>query len=151
MTRELKGRHVLIIALSAFALILTANMAMLFAATGSFPGLVVKNSYVAGVGWNERAAAQQALGWQTEIGFADGMLTVALTDAEGKPVTGQALVATVGRPSSDTEDRQVVLSAGPDGYSARMNLAPGAWRIETATRTEPPFRYVSQIFVADAN
>ena len=47
MTKELTGRHVLIITLAAFGVIIAVNLVMAFLAVGSFPGLEVKNSYVA--------------------------------------------------------------------------------------------------------
>ena len=56
--RPLTGRKVLLIAVAAFAVILAANLAMLLAATGTFPGLVVKNSYVASQDWTARTDAQ---------------------------------------------------------------------------------------------
>ncbi|MEM1164482.1 MAG: FixH family protein, partial [Pseudomonadota bacterium] len=71
-TGELKGGHVLMIAITAFGIIIAANMTMLFAATGSFPGLVVENSYIAGQGWNQRTQAQHDLGWTSEVLFQDG-------------------------------------------------------------------------------
>lgn len=128
--RPLTGKHVLIIALSAFAVILAANLTMMFAATGTFPGLVVKNSYVAGVGWDARAAEQRALGWQAVAGHDGGALYVRITGADGRPVEGLAVEALVGRPASAAEDRTLALAAGADGYRAPVELAPGLWRIE---------------------
>ena len=47
MTRELTGRHVLVITLCAFGTIIAVNVFMAVMAVGTFPGLEVKNSYVA--------------------------------------------------------------------------------------------------------
>lgn len=149
MTRELTGKRVLIIALGAFGLILAANMTMLLAATGSFPGLVVKNSYVAGVGWNDRAAAQRELGWETVIALDATGLTVRLHDQAGKVVTGQSLEALIGRPGSDIEDRVLPLHAVSEGYAAPVALGSGAWRVEVKTRSGPAFRVVAEVFVRE--
>lgn len=138
LPRELTGRHVLLIAVTAFGVIVTANMAMLFAATGSFPGLVVANSHVAGVGWDARASAQRAMGWTLSTAYGDGAVVVRITGADGAPVTGLDLTATLGRPATDVEDRVLAFSPGPDGYRAAARLDPGLWRLHLAS-TEPAY------------
>ena len=95
--RPLTGRKVLLIAVAAFAVILAANLAMLLAATGTFPGLVVKNSYVASQGWDRKTEAQRALGWRAAADYGDGTVRVAMTGRDGAPVRGLSVVAVVGR------------------------------------------------------
>lgn len=147
MIKELKGFHVLLIALGFFGIIIAANLTMLFAATGSFPGLVVKNSYVASQKWNDRTAAQTALGWQVGVVYADGVVTVALT-ADGAPVTDADLVVTIGRPSRDDEDQVLKARAVANGYAVDADLAPGRWRVEVATASGSAFMKTAQIVVA---
>jgi hypothetical protein len=43
--------------------IISVNLLLAFKAVSTFPGLEVKNSYVASQGFNDRKAAQEALGW----------------------------------------------------------------------------------------
>ena len=148
MTRELKGRHVLIIAVSAFSIIIAANMAMLFAATGSFPGLVVENSYVAGVGWNERAAEQQALGWKQEVTYREGTVEIALTDASGNAVAPGDMQVTIGRPASQALD-QVFQVSGAAPYRIGIALDPGQWRIEMHTTGGQPYRTSASLYVPE--
>jgi len=128
--RKLTGRTVLIIAVTAFGVVIAANMAMLYAATGTFPGLVVKNSYVASQGWDARKAEQAALGWQSAIAFRGDTLTASLTDETGARVEGLAVTATIGRPASDVADQTIKLAAGAGAYAAPLTLAPGQWRVE---------------------
>ena len=64
---------------------------------GTFPGLVVKNSYVASQGWDRRTAAQRALGWTAAADYGNGVLRVAMTGRDGMPVRGLRVVAVVGR------------------------------------------------------
>lgn len=145
--RRLTGRHVLIIAISAFGLVIAANMAMLLAATGTFPGLVVKNSYVASQGWNRRAAAQQALGWKAAFSYAPGRVTLTLRDRHGQPVRKADLVLTVGRPTHEGEDRRVVPRATADGYLFEVVLAPGQWRLDLRTKGGPAYRISADLLV----
>ena len=139
--KELKGRTVLIIAVSAFAVILAANLTLMFAATGTFPGLVVKNTYVASQGWNARTAAQAALGWEAEVLHDGGELTVMLTDTAGAPVEGVAVSAIVGRPATDAEDRDLTLRAGAGGYRAPLTLGPGQWQVVVRAKGPRGARY----------
>jgi nitrogen fixation protein FixH len=130
--RPLTGRKVLLIAVSAFAVVVAANLAMLFSATGTFPGLVVQNSYVASQGWDAKTAAQRALGWKAAAEYADGTLVVTMTGRDGAPVRGLAVTAVVGRPASTREDRELELAEGVAGYAAPLDLSPGLWRIVIA-------------------
>jgi len=125
----LTGRKVLLIALAAFAVVIAANMALLFSATGSFSGLVVKNSYVASQGWDRKAQAQQALGWTALAEYHDGMLQVTITGRDGNPMAGLNVVAVVGRPASDRDDLRLELAENAQGYDASLTLEPGVWRI----------------------
>jgi nitrogen fixation protein FixH len=115
---------------TAFAVILAANLTMLFAATGSFPGLVVGNSYVASQSWDRQTAAQRALGWHAGAVYEAGVLTVSMAGPDGRLVPGLGVVAVVGRPASQAEDVRLDLTEGPGGYSAPLTLAPGQWRLE---------------------
>ncbi|WP_370272721.1 FixH family protein, partial [Pseudooceanicola nitratireducens] len=65
---RLKGWHVLAGFTAAFGIIITVNLVMATQAIRTFPGLEVKNSYVASQEFDDRRAEQQALGWTI---FAD--------------------------------------------------------------------------------
>lgn len=145
---RLTGRHVLTIAVVAFGTVIAANVAMLFAATGTFPGLVVDNSYVASQNWDARHAAQRALGWRAAAVWRDGWLVVDLRDADGRPVEGAALEAMVGRPTVASEDHLLALTPGADSYAAPVELGSGAWRVEIRTAEGPAFTVVDRIFIA---
>jgi len=149
MSRQLTGRHVLIIAVACFGLVIAANLAMLFAATGSFPGLVVENSYAAGRGWDQRAADQAALGWKTDITYSRGAIELALTDREGNPVRNADLSLTVGRPTHEKDDRTLEAVITPDGYRFETELAPGAWRLDLKTVSGPAFQTTAELLVPE--
>ncbi len=147
MTRELTGRHVLIITVSAFGVIIAANLAMLFAATGSFPGLVVENSYVASQGWNARTDAQRDLGWESRITYTPGAVVVELTGPDGRAVNQADLVLSIGRPSSDAADR--VLRPEPGTLRFAVDLAPGTWRLDLSTASGPNYRMSANLLVPE--
>ena len=127
--KPLTGRKVLLIAVAAFGVIVAANLAMLFAATGTFPGLVVKNSYIASQGWDKKTDAQRALGWRAVTDYADGTLRVIMTGNTGDRVAGLSVVAVVGRPATTRNDVRLEFTEWLDGDSAPLDLAPGQWRV----------------------
>lgn len=149
MTRELTGRHVLIIAFCAFGVIIAANLTMLFSATGTFPGLVVKNAYVASQGWNDRVAAQKALGWEAAVRRDGEAIVIILTNREGHEVRAPGLTARIGRPTTDAQDQMLDLTFRDGVYRTTATLAPGAWNVELVVEGETPFRKTVSLFVAE--
>ncbi len=142
--KPLTGRKVLIISISAFAVIFGANMALLFNAIGTFPGLEVKNSYVASQSFNDEAQAQMALGWTPSVSYVDGELTFTLTTESGA-VFPPELTVEVGRLTHGREDRIAALTPVGDGYIAPMNLEPGYWRIKVDAIAEDGTPYKSRL------
>lgn len=150
--KPLTGRKVLIIAVSAFAVIVTANMTMLWAATGSFPGLVVKNTYVESQKFDARTEAQEALGWRTRVAHESGRLVVEITGADGAPVRGLAVEALVGRPATNEADRTMTLAPDGDLYSVPVELGAGRWRVslraEGADGMREPYSAIASLYLS---
>lgn len=131
----LTGWHMLAIVGVFFGVIIAVNLVMAYVAVGSFPGLTVKNSYVASQRHNElmeRARAQEAMGWTSSIRADGDGLHVALKDAEGRPLRRLDVSLRLGRPASAREDRIVELDAAPAGYRSPEVLGPGRWVAELA-------------------
>ncbi|MEM7238920.1 MAG: FixH family protein [Pseudomonadota bacterium] len=147
MSRELTGRHVLAIAVIAFGIVVAANLTMLFSATGTFPGLVVDNAYVASQGWDDRLKAQRELGWKLGIGYEPGSLQITIRDAKDMPVRDVPISVTIGRPTTDALDRQFAPEMLADSYAIPVTLAPGLWRLELAATKGPGWKMTSQIRV----
>lgn len=151
MKRELTGRHVLIIAVTGFGIVIAANMTMLVSATGTFPGLVVDNAYIASQGWNARRDAQDALGWEAGVEYRPGTLRISMHDRTARPISGLPLSVTVGRPTTDIADRSFTPQERADGYSIPVTLDPGLWRIEIATTDGPTWRISAELRVREAD
>lgn len=127
MTREITGRHVLIGTVTAFGLIVGVNLTMAFMAVGTFPGLEVKNSYVASQSFDARRAAQEALGWNVTATVENGVLRLGFTDADGSPVQPEGLTALIGRPTIARDDLTLALEREGSGFRAPVDLGSGAW------------------------
>ncbi|MBS0125287.1 FixH family protein [Thetidibacter halocola] len=151
MTREFKltGWHVLGIFGGAFAVIIGVNVLLAVSAVRTFPGLEVKNSYVASQTFDTRRAAQLALGWQVAARLEEGRLMLSITDAEGRPVQAGTLKATVGRPTNTSEDRVPDFAYDGTAYVAREDLRPGNWDIwlQATALDGTPFEQRLQISV----
>ncbi|WP_323715584.1 FixH family protein [Paracoccus aminovorans] len=129
MPRELTGRHVLLITLAAFGIIIGVNVFMAVKAVGTFPGLEVKNSYVASQDFDRERAAQQALDWTVTPDFDGHELTLAIRDAQGNPAPVETLQVIVGRPTHVREDQSPKFAYADGLFRAPLTLAPGLWNI----------------------
>ncbi len=127
--REIKGRHVLAGFSGAFGLIIAVNLVLAWNAVRTFPGLEVGNSYVASQQFDDRRAAQEALGWQVAAGHADGLLRLVIVDRTGVPVRAASLEATVGRATHMRDDRIPEFRFDGAAYLAPMELGEGNWNI----------------------
>lgn len=129
-SRRFTGRHMLIIMLAFFAVVLTANMTMVYFANHSWTGLVVKNSYVASQEFNEttQKLEQAAASFHATLEYSFGKLQITLRDSNGKAVEGRNVVVSLGRPSHEGEDQNIALTAYGQGiFKADLTLAKGQW------------------------
>ncbi|MFN7052645.1 MAG: FixH family protein, partial [Gemmobacter sp.] len=60
---QITGRQVFAFTAGAFGIIIAVNVLMAYKAVSTFPGLEVKNSYVASQNFDTERRAQEALGW----------------------------------------------------------------------------------------
>ena len=131
---ELTGKHVLAITVSAFAVIIGVNVLLAVKAVSTFPGLEVENSYVAGQGFNERKAAQEALGWTMTPGYDQGRMTLAFTGHDGAPVQVQDLQVLVGRTTEASDDTFPAFARDGDLYAADVELHKGKWMVKVTAK-----------------
>lgn len=141
---EFTGRHMLLLAVAFFGVIITVNVTMAVVASTSWTGLVVQNSYVASQQFEEKRlahAAQQAAGWQASFSYAPGAVQLIVRDAAGAPVDLGPVSLQVHRPVGGHDDQHLTLGRTPDGgYGAPLTLAEGVWdALVTASTGSGPF------------
>lgn len=146
------GWHMLAIMCAFFGVIITVNFSMAVLASTSWTGLVVKNSYVASQQLNEELEAarlQKAVGWQTEISFGEGMLSVDVRSRDGAAAELDTASVFVGRPAFEQEDRELPLLRLRRGqYTANIELAPGDWAVRLEGMIEgQPYRRDARLFI----
>ena len=134
MAKKLTGWHVAAIFCGAFSVIIAVNLALAYSAISTFPGLEVKNSYVASQSFDDDREAQESLGWSVSARAGDGELHLQLTDSKGVPVEAEMLSATLGRATHVRDDSTPEFTFDGHRYVAKADLDPGNWNIRMEAR-----------------
>lgn len=150
---------------AGFAVVVTANLIMMFFATTSFTGLETKSAYERGNAYNAVIAAQEAqdrLGWTVDLTTEASLraepgapgraaaFTLRMTDAQGAPLDGATVVAEIIRPTTAGYDHELkLLPVGPGTYRGDIDLPlVGQWDVQVhATRGEDSYRLRKRVIV----
>ena len=126
---EITGRKVFLFTAGAFGVIIAVNFLMAYKAVSTFPGLEVKNSYVASQQFDEKRDAQEALGWVVVPSYENGVLAIAVTGPGGAPAQVTMFEAMVGRTTVRDHDQTPDFAYSRGTFSTPMDLARGRWEI----------------------
>ena len=135
MTKAFTGRHMAMIMVGFFGVIIAVNFTMARYATSTFGGIVVENSYVASQefnGWLEEAEKQRALGWDAVTTWRpDNRLAVQLSS-----VPAGATVAAVARhPLGRLPNQTLAFAPNGDGrFLSTSALPDGRWLLRLEVR-----------------
>lgn len=141
----LKGRHVAAGFISAFSVIIGVNLYLAFSAVHTFPGLEVKNSYVASQTFDAERAAQEALGWTIAAEVTDDILHLRIVDVVG-PVEPVSLTGTLGRATHVRDDRELVFDFNGSTHTAVVpDLEPGYWNLRMVSEASDGTIYRQRI------
>ena len=146
-TREFTGRHMLMVFCGAFGVIISVNLALAYNAVKTFPGLEVKNSYVASQEFDTRRDAQQSLGWSVYASAQEDQVTLEISDAEGNPVEVAKLTATLGRATHVKDDQKPDFQFNGTAYVAPANLGPGNWNIRMVARAKNGTEFTQRVIL----
>lgn len=134
--RPLTGRHVALMFVTGFSIIISVNLFLAYSAISTFPGVEVRNSYVASQKFDENRTAQTALGWSVLAQARGGEVVLAITDTAGNPVEVAALEATLGRATHVRDDQTPDFVFDGARYVAPAQFAPGNWNLRMVARAE---------------
>lgn len=128
MNKPFTGRHMTMVMVGGFSIVIAVNMFMATLAVGGFSGVVVKNSYVASQqfnGWLEQTKTQEALGWSIAARRAsDGRVLVKMQQVP----ESASLTATARRPLGEPDHRELAFVGGPnEGFRSVEPLPEGRW------------------------
>ena len=128
-----------------FAIVFSANAALIWFALESFSGLTEAHAYQAGIAYNQtlsEARAQDALGWKADLAVEPTLesglarVTFTLTDRNGRPLNVESVTVDFLRPVVAGKDQSAVLASTAEGrYSATVRLAlAGQWDVHVVAR-----------------
>ena len=135
MTQQITGYHVFGMFVAGFAVIIGVNIALAYNAVHTFPGLEVKNSYVASQSFDVDRAAQDALGWSVEAALAGDELILRIDDAAG-PVAPVIEKAVFGRAATTAADQTPAFTFDGTAFRAPVEGGPGNWNLRITLRAE---------------
>ncbi|MEM1301590.1 MAG: FixH family protein [Pseudomonadota bacterium] len=128
-TFELRGMHVAAIFGIAFSIIISVNLTLATQAVRTFPGLEVKNSYVASQHFDSDRKAQDALGWDVDVQVDGGQMILRIDTAEG-PTAPMITRATLGRATHVADDQELAFTHDGAAFVAPIvPLGVGNWNL----------------------
>ncbi len=136
-TGPFTGRHITVIMVAFFGVVIGVNLIMAHYASSTFGGVVVDNSYVASQKYNtwlQEAAQEKALGWTAKASrLPDGRVEVRLGGAPaGASLTGHAW-----HPLGRQPDRPLAFTAQADGSFVSSEAIPaGRWRLRLEAQAQ---------------
>jgi nitrogen fixation protein FixH len=135
--RELKGWHVGAMMVGFFAVVIGVNATFITLAAQTFPGEIVKKSYVQGLHYNQTIAArkaQAAMGWQAEAAFertaASPIVRVRMIDSTQAGLSALTLSGALKRTVTAGQDHALTfIPRGGGVYEAPLpaDLGRGRW------------------------
>ncbi len=143
--RQFTGKHALAVFVGAFGVIITVNLVLAYNAVTTFPGLEVKNSYVASQEFNARLKEHQTLGWDIRAELSGGLLILRITDQTGAPVKVAELQAVVGRATHVKDDFSPDFTFDGIAYAAPAALGKGNWNIRLVAKDRDGSKFSQRI------
>jgi len=133
MTKEIKGWHVFAVFALAFGVIITVNLTLAYNAVRTFPGLEVRNSYVASQDFDKDRAAQLALEWDVSAVLEGDTLSLFILE-QGAAISPVIETATFGRATHVGNDQSLTFKF--DGQALRAQVIGGAgnWNLRLRAR-----------------
>lgn len=149
-TARFTGRHMAIIMICFFGVVIAVNLMMARFAVGTFGGTVVDNSYVASQkfnGWLEEARAQDALGWNAELTLDPARYAIVTMRDDAGALEGATLSATARHPVGRADNIALSFRAvEPGSYRSNEALPAGRWQIHvTASRGEAVLKQIGDV------
>ena len=144
--RVMTGRKFLIIMIVAFSIIIAVNLTLAFQAVATFPGLEVKNSYVASQSFDADREAQLALGWDVAATVDAGQIRLSFRK-DGAPVEPVIVSAVLGRATNVASDQEPILVFDGNDFTAPVDLATGNWNLRLVARADNGTEFKQRVVV----
>lgn len=144
--KQITGWHVFGMFVLGFGIIIAVNLSLAWNAVRTFPGLEVKNSYIASQSFDRNRAAQTALNWVVAARL-DGQQLVLTIAQNGQPVVPVIEEAVFGRATSVASDQQPVFKFDGQAFVAPVEAGAGNWNLRLTARAADGTRFQQRIIV----
>ena len=138
--RKLTGRHVLLMLLAFFGVMLAVNAYFVVMAVTSFRGEDVPRSYRQGLEYNQTLTArglQNELGWTAQVNKTEAQIILAFHDAEGRPLNHLNIEAKLRHPVDTARDLPLTFIQDSKGrYAADIKALNGRWLLVAKAQTD---------------
>lgn len=143
---EVKGWHVFGVFALAFGVIISVNLALAFNAVRTFPGLEVKNSYVASQSFDVDRAAQVALNWNVAAHLSGDELVLAIS-RDGQAIQPVIEEAIFGRATMVKADQVPEFVFDGTVYRAPVIADAGNWNLRLRLRASDGTLFQQRVIV----
>ncbi len=143
---EIKGWHVLAGFAVVFTVIISVNLTLAFKAVATFPGLEVRNFYVASQSFEADRAAQLALGWDVSATLDGDILSLTILQ-NGQPIAPTIETATFGRATNVAFDETPNFAFDGTALRAQVAAGTGNWNLRLQARAEDGTLFQQRIIV----
>lgn len=144
--KQITGWHVFGIFALGFGTIIAVNLTLAWNAVQTFPGLEVKNSYVASQSFDRDRAAQKALNWDVAARLDGGDLVLTITES-GAPVQPEIERAVFGRATSVAADQTPDFVFDGTAFVAPVSAGDGNWNLRLIARAADGTLFQQRIVV----
>ena len=143
---EVKGWHVFGAFALSFGIIISVNLTLAFNAVRTFPGLEVKNSYVASQSFDANRAAQNALNWEVSVDLVGPELVLKVLQ-NGKAIQPVIDSAIFGRATVVTADQTPDFIFDGTSFRAAVDAGIGNWNLRLRARAADGTLFQQRIIV----
>lgn len=144
---EIKGWHVLTWFVLGFGIIISVNITLAVQAVRTFPGLEVKNSYVASQSFDADRAAQEALGWEVSASVVNNRLRLVILE-DGQAIAPTIESAVFGRATNVSQDQEPEFTFDGSALIADVEAGKGNWNLRLKARADDGTLFQQRVIVS---
>lgn len=144
--KKITGWHVFGVFALAFGVIIAVNILLAVQAVRTFPGLEVKNSYVASQTFDAERSAQEALDWEVAATLEGNELRLAFSQ-DGAPVEPLIQTAIFGRATSVGQDQEPEFFFDGTAFVAIVKGGKGNWNLRLRAQSENGTQFQQRVIV----
>ncbi|MEL7114782.1 MAG: FixH family protein [Pseudomonadota bacterium] len=147
MKKEITGWHVLGGFVVMFGIIVSVNLTLAYNAVATFPGLEVKNSYVASQQFQANRAAQLKLGWEVSAVLQDGEVRLEILE-DGRAIAAKRIEqATLGHATNVSGDEELTFAFDGTALVAPAVIERGNLNLRLKARADDGTLFQQRVIV----